>query len=202
MGYSMTNSLSIANLIAFSHLMSESSLAQVFIDFTYKLHGFPSYIVSDRDTVLTSTFCRELMNMLGIQQLLSSTYHPQTDEQTERVNQYLENCLRCMCGQLPKKWSQWIALAKLWYNNTYHSAIDQSPFEALYEHTPPQMGYGTHSVNKTIGVEEWFKEHQLVTQQLKKLLKEAQKMIKQIANAHKAGRNFNMADWVHLKLKP
>lgn len=67
MGYSMTNSLSIANLIALSHPMSASSLAQVFIDFTYKLHGFPSYIVSDRDTVLTSTFCRELMNMLGIQ---------------------------------------------------------------------------------------------------------------------------------------
>lgn len=113
------------HFIALSHPISASSLAQVFFDSIYKLHGLPSYIVSDRDTILTSNFWKELMSTLGIQQQMSSAYHPQTDGQTERVNQCLEGYLRCMCGHFPKKWSQWIALAEWWYNTTYHTAIQR-----------------------------------------------------------------------------
>lgn len=92
-----------SHFIALSHPISASTLAQIFIDSIYKLHGMPSYIVSNRDTLFTSHFWKELMTTLGIQQQMSSAYHPQTDGQTERVNQCLESYLRCMCGQFPKK---------------------------------------------------------------------------------------------------
>lgn len=91
------------HFIALSPPLSASSLAQIFVNEVYRLHGLPTYIVSDRDTIFTSNFWRELMTTLGIQQQLSTAYHPQTDGQTERVNQCLENYLRCMTGQFPKK---------------------------------------------------------------------------------------------------
>lgn len=142
------------------------------------------------------------MTTLGIQQQLSTAYHPQTDGQTERVNQCLENYLRCMTGQYPKKWGQWIALAEWWYNTTYHSTIQRSPFEALYGYVPPQLGYGPHLVNKTVRVEDWFEEHQLVTQHLKRLLYEAHKRMKSQADLHRSERQFGEGDWVYIKLKP
>lgn len=107
-----------------------------------------------------------------------------------------------MCGQNPRKWSQLIALAEWWYNTIYHSAINRSPFEALYGYTPPQLGYGPHLVSKTVGIEDWFKEQQPVTQQLKQLLVEAQVMMKQYADTQRVERSFSVGDWVYLKLKP
>jgi hypothetical protein len=67
----------------------------------------------------------------------STAYHPESDDQTERVNQCMEQYLRCMVFQEPKKWNDCLPAAELWYNNNYHTAIQMSPFEALYEYPPP-----------------------------------------------------------------
>lgn len=64
------------------------------------------------------------------------------------------------------------------------------------------MGYGPHLVCGTVGVKEWFRQHQSVTQQLKKLLLEAQRKMKSNADAHRKERVFQVGDWVYLKLKP
>jgi hypothetical protein len=71
----------------------------------YRLHGMPQSIVSDRERIFTSTLWKELFGLSGAQLLMSSSYHPQTDGQTERVNQCLETFLCSFVQASPSKWS-------------------------------------------------------------------------------------------------
>ena len=72
-----------------------TTVAEQFLDRVYRLHGLPQSLVSDRDPVFTSSFWKEVCNRTGIKLLMSSGQHPQTDGQTERVNQQVEGYLRC-----------------------------------------------------------------------------------------------------------
>lgn len=112
-------------------------MAQAFLDNVYKLHGLPQVIVSDRDIVFLSRIWTELFKILKVNLHMSSAYHPQTDGQTEVVNRCVECYLRCMTGDKPKEWVQWIPLAEYWYNTSYHTAIDTTPYQVLYGQAPP-----------------------------------------------------------------
>jgi transposase InsO family protein len=90
-----------AHFIALSHPYSAPMIARLFLDHVFKLHSMPLSIVLDRDRVFTSTLWRELFRLTGTKLCLSSTYHPQTDGQTERVNQSLEDFLQMLCASLP-----------------------------------------------------------------------------------------------------
>lgn len=79
------------HLIAMKHQISVSTVAEAFIENIFKLHGLPSIIVTDRDRIFTSNLWQELFKKLGIKLHMSTSYHPQSDGQTERVNQCLEN---------------------------------------------------------------------------------------------------------------
>lgn len=104
----------------------------------------PRCIVSDQDRIFTSEFWKEIYIKLGTPPLhLENAYHPQTDGQTERVNQCLETYLRCMCNNQPKKWMNWLSLAEYWYNTNFHTSLKCSPFAALYGYSPPQLGLGS-----------------------------------------------------------
>lgn len=74
------------HFLALSHPYTAQSVAKVFLDMVYHLHGKPVSIVTDRDVVFTSLFWRELFKLAGVQLAMSSSYHPQTDGQTERLN--------------------------------------------------------------------------------------------------------------------
>jgi transposase InsO family protein len=76
------------------------------------------------------------MGLLGITLNMSSSYHPQTDGQTERVNKYLKNYLRSMLLDKPKSWTSWLPLAQWWYNSNFHSSLKTTPFQALYGYPP------------------------------------------------------------------
>lgn len=95
-----------------SHPVKAVDLAQQFLENVYKLHGLPTKVISDRDPVFVSTFWKELMLKLKIQLNLSTSYHPHTDGQSERLNQCVEQYLRCMVGQNPKQWVKWLYLVE------------------------------------------------------------------------------------------
>ncbi|GAA0169205.1 hypothetical protein LIER_40718 [Lithospermum erythrorhizon] len=85
-----------AHFIPLSHPFNATVVAKAFMDYVYKLHGLPGHIVLDRDKVSLSAFWQELFTKLGIKLHFSTSYYPQSDGQTERVNQCLQNYLRCM----------------------------------------------------------------------------------------------------------
>lgn len=90
------------HFIPIKHPYTAVDIAQVFMDNVVKLHGLPKTIVSDRDTVFVSQFRTELFHLYRVNLLFTTTYHPQIDGQTERVNQCLEMFLRCSVHDSPK----------------------------------------------------------------------------------------------------
>jgi len=107
-------------------------LAQIYISEIVRLHGVPSSIVSNRDPRFTSRFWQTLQEALGTRLRLSSAYHPQTDEQSERTIQSLEDLLRtCVLDNLGS-WDEILPLVEFTYNNSYQTSIGMAPFEALY----------------------------------------------------------------------
>jgi hypothetical protein len=96
-----------SRFIKLKHPFSTLQVAQQYMEDVYKLHGMPSTIVSDRDKIFTSLLWKGLFKLLGTQLCMSSSYHPQSDGQTKRVNQCIETFLRCFIHACPNKWSQW-----------------------------------------------------------------------------------------------
>ncbi|CAJ2652659.1 unnamed protein product [Trifolium pratense] len=109
-----------------------AKLAEIYIRVIVKLHGVPSSIVSDRDPRFTSRFWKSLQEALGSKLRLSSAYHPQTDSQSERTIQSLEDLLRVCVLEHGGAWDSHLPLIEFTYNNSYHSSIGMAPFEALY----------------------------------------------------------------------
>jgi len=92
-----------AHFLPLSHPFTASQVAKLFMQQVYRLHGMPSSIVSDRDKVFTSLLWQELFRLSNVTLRMSSSYHPQTDGQTERVNQCMETFLRCFVSACPSK---------------------------------------------------------------------------------------------------
>ena len=95
-----------------------------------------------------------------------TAYHPQTDGQTERVNQSLETYLRCICMRQPKSWHRWLTMAQWWYNSCHHASIKMAPLEAVYGYKPlPLPATGRQTI--VTAVEEYPQQRREVLEQLK-----------------------------------
>jgi len=116
--------------------LNAPNLAELFIQHVVSQHGLPKSIVSDRGSKFISRFWRQLTDKLGIKLNLSTAYHPQTDGQTERVNQVLEQYLRVFASYNQDNWSTLLAQASFAYNNSRHAAIELSPFYANFGYHP------------------------------------------------------------------
>jgi len=108
--------------------------AELYMDLILCLHGVPKTIISDRGTQFVARFWEQLHASLGTHLIRSSAYHPQTDGQTKRINQILEDMLRACVLAYPQKWDEYLPLAEFSYNNSYQESIKMAPFEALYGH--------------------------------------------------------------------
>ncbi|KAJ9555226.1 hypothetical protein OSB04_009840 [Centaurea solstitialis] len=107
-------------------------LAKLYIKEVVRRHGVPLSIVSDRDSRFTSQFWHGLQEGLGRKLKLSTAYHPQTDGQSERTIQTLEDMLRSCVIDFGGSWDTHLPLVEFAYNNSFHSSIGMAPFEALY----------------------------------------------------------------------
>ncbi|GJY43335.1 putative reverse transcriptase domain-containing protein [Tanacetum coccineum] len=107
-------------------------LAKLYLKKAVTKHGIPVSIICDRDGRFTSNLWRAFQKALGTQLDISTAYHPQTDGQSERTIQTLEDMLRACVIDFGKGWDSHLPLAEFSYNNSYHTSIKAVPFEALY----------------------------------------------------------------------
>ncbi|GJV67656.1 hypothetical protein Tco_1483165 [Tanacetum coccineum] len=111
---------------------SMETLTRLYIKEIVSRHGVPISIISDRDSHFTSRFWQSLQNALGTQLDMSTAYHPETDGQSERTIQTLEDMLRACVIDFEKGWDKHLPLVEFSYNSSYHASIKAAPFEALY----------------------------------------------------------------------
>ncbi|CAM8932679.1 unnamed protein product [Rhodiola kirilowii] len=190
------------HFIALSHPYTTIQVAHNLFDNVFKLHGLPKTIVSDRDKIFTSNVWQGLFRCYGTKLNLSIAYHPQSDGQTERLNQCLEHYLRAMCFRQPGQWSKWLSMAEFWYNSAYHSTIKSSPFEVLYGYSPPTI-LGLKDEQPSVAVVDEFATRQAqMARYLTESLNQAQNGMKIQADKRRREREFTIGDLVFLKLQP
>lgn len=126
----------MAIFVPTSTSMDAAELAQLYVTHVFSKHGLPLNIVSDRGSEFTSRFWRSATTLLGIDLQLSTAFHPETDGQTERVNQVLEQYLRLYADYQQKEWAKLLPLAEFAYNNAPHSTTGVSPFFANLGYHP------------------------------------------------------------------
>jgi transposase InsO family protein len=118
-------------LISLSSFLG-AKLAELYMSRIMCLHDVPKKIVSDRGSQFTSKFWEKLHESMDTKLNFSSAYHPQTDGQTERTNQILEDMMRAYALKYGKSWDKSLPYAEFSYNNSYQPSIEMAPYEALY----------------------------------------------------------------------
>ena len=122
----------LAHFIPVRMTMSMQQLVKLYTDNIVKLHGPPISIVSDRDARFTSRIWKEFQDAMGTELKFSTTFHPQTDGQLERIIQTLKDMMRACVLEFKINWDDHLPLIEFAYNNSYHSSIDMAPYKALY----------------------------------------------------------------------
>jgi hypothetical protein len=166
------------------------------------LHGVPKKIVSNRGTQFTSMFWEKLHESMDTKLNFSSAYHPQTDGQTERVNQILEDMLRACALKHNQSWDKCLPYAEFSYNNSYQESIKMAPFEFLYGRrcrTP--LFWNEPGENQVFGPEILRKAERQV-QVVRENLQLAQSRQKSYADHRRRNLSFEVGDFVYLKVLP
>ena len=132
-------------------------LAQMYVGEIVSRFGALVSIISDRDPRFTSKFWPSLQQALGTKLRFSTAFHPQTDGQSERTIQTLEDMLRANALQAKNSWDTQLPLAEFAYNNSYHSSIGMAPFEALYGRKCKTPFVGVKLVNENYWDQRLYK---------------------------------------------
>lgn len=191
-----------AHFIPLKHPFTALQVATAFMDNVFKLHGMLEAIISNRDKVFISKIWQQLFQWTWTDLRMSTAYHPQTDGQTERVNQCLEAYLRCSVHACPTKWKQFLSLAEFWYNACFHSSLNTTPFEVLYGQHPRHLGIDIVESCAIPDLESWMQQRHVMVKLLQQQLNRAQQRQKAQADKNRIERSFEVGDSVYLKLQP
>lgn len=178
--------------------ITSEGVAKLYRDNVWKLHGLPKSIISDRGSQFASKFMTELNRLLGITTALSTAYHPQTDGQTERVNQDIEQYLRLFVNYRQDDWVDWLSLAEFTFNNRLHSSTNHSPFW-LNTRRHPISSFSPPSQSIVEGANDFAKRMAEVCSEAEKALQEAADDMKRFYDTrHQEGPKFKVGDLVFL----
>jgi hypothetical protein len=176
--------------------------AELYIYRIVCLHGLPRTIVSDRGAPFVARFWEQLQESLGTKLIRSSAYHPQTDGQTERVNQILKDMLRACAIDCGKNWDKHLSLAEFTYNNSYQSSLKMAPFEALYGRRCRTPLNWSQSREREVFGPDLVTEAERKVKLIRKNLKAAQARQKSYHDKRRKPLQFEVGDFVYLKVSP
>ncbi|GJV41601.1 hypothetical protein Tco_1420041 [Tanacetum coccineum] len=177
-------------------------LARMYLKEVVTRHGIPVSIICDRDPRFSSNFWRSLQNALGTNLDMSTAYHPQTDGQSERTIQTLEDMLRACAIDFGKGWVNHLPLVEFSYNNSYHASIKAAPFEALYGRKCRSPVCWTEVGEAQILGPELIQETTEKIVQIKQRMQAARDRQKSYADLKRKPMEFQVGDKVMLKVSP
>ena len=191
-----------AHFLLIRESYSSEKMAETYVKEIVSRHGVPVTIVSDRDTRFTSHFWRNFQEELGTKLLISTAYHPQTDGQSERTIQTLEDMLRACIIDFGGSWDDYLPLAEFSYNNSYHSSLGMPPYEALYGRRCRTPICWEEVGPRELADKEMVKVTNEKIDQLRSHLKAAQDRQKSYADKRRRLIKFLVGDRVLVKVSP
>ncbi|KAJ9561205.1 hypothetical protein OSB04_006365 [Centaurea solstitialis] len=191
-----------AHFIAIRESSSAEALADIYVKEIVARHGVPVTIISDRDVRFTSRFWEKFHEDLGTRLQFSTAFHPQTDGQSERTIQTLEDMLRACVLDFGGSWDTYLPLAEFSYNNSFHASIGMPPYEMLYGRrcrTPICWGeVGQRELGSTEIVQKTTESIEMIRERLRT----AQSRQKSYADRRRSDLEFQVGDKVLLKVSP
>ena len=174
-------------------------VAEMYRDHPFKHHGLPRKFISDRGPQFVSKFMTELCKLIGVDRNPSTAFHPQTDGQTERINQEIEQYLRIFVNHRQSDWAEWLPLAQFSYNDKIHSSTGFTPFFLNYGQHPYK---GTEPRTKTNNraAEEFAKNLRDTHAEAEAALKKAAEEMKRFYDRkRKDSVSYQVGDRVYLE---
>ncbi|GJX55946.1 putative reverse transcriptase domain-containing protein [Tanacetum coccineum] len=177
-------------------------LARMYLKEVVTRHGIPVSIICDRDPRFASNFWRSLQKALGTNLDMSTAYHPQTDGQSERTIQTLEDMLRACVIDFGNGWVKHLPLVEFSYNNSYHASIKAAPFEALYGRKCRSPVCWAEVGQVQLTGPEIVQETTKKVIQIKQRMQAAHDRQKSYADLKRKPMEFQVGDRVMLKVSP
>jgi hypothetical protein len=192
----------VAHFIPITATYSRPQLVELHMSRIVYLYGVLKKIVSDRGTQFTTKFWERLHETLDTQLRFSSAYHPQTDGQTESINQILEDMLRACALQYGRSWGKSLSYAEFSYNNSYQESLKMAPFEMLYGHRCRTTLFWNETGERKIFGPDILQEVKKQVRMVRENLRVAQSRQKSYADHRRRELSFKVGDFVYLKVSP
>ncbi|GJV12837.1 putative reverse transcriptase domain-containing protein [Tanacetum coccineum] len=191
-----------AHFLPIKETDSTEKLMRLYMKEIVARHGIPVSIISDRDSHFTSRVWQSLHKALGTQLNLSTTYHPQTDGQSERTIQTLEDMLRACVIDFGNGWDRHLPLVEFSYNNNYHMSIKAAPFKALYGRKCRSLVYWAEVGEAQLTGPEIIHETTEKIFKIRDRMQAARDRQKSYADKRRRPLEFEVGDKVMLKVAP
>ena len=191
-----------SHFVPLRHPFNAKGLARLFVKEIIWLHGIPKSIVSDRGKIFMRTFWQEIHKLQGTKLNFTSTYHPESDGQSEVVNKRLGNYLRCFSSTKPASWHSWLPWAEFCYNTSYYISTRMTHFHIVYGQDPPALCRYGNPKSPVDDIDRYLQERDHVLTLLKEQLLNAQHNMKATKDSKRRDVAFSVGDTVYLRLRP
>jgi len=191
----------MSHFVAMTEKTTAEGLVKLFRDNVWKLHELLESVISDRRPQFAAGLMKELNKMLGIETKLSTAYHLETDGQTERTNQELEQYLRMYVNHRQNNWAEWLAMAEFAFNNKVHAATKVLPFQINYEREL-RIGFDVRKKGKNEKAKEFIREMKERHEEARAaLVRSQEKMKRQVDRNRKEAEEYRVGDKILISTK-